>query len=213
MFDYDQVEYRMLLDYAKATKLINLVLGGLDVHSATAELCGITRSQAKAVNFGNVYGQGDRSLAESLKMSISDAREIKRQILAEAPEVDDFLRRVKDRARTKRLIYNWLGRPYRFPYKEMSYKAPNTLIQGGAADIIRVAMNVCRDYLLSSKAKTRMVMSIHDELVFEVPEGEEHEVEKIKGLMENVFPYKYLPLTCGVEYSEKSLADKESWEV
>ena len=80
------------------------------------------------------------------------------------------------------------------------------MIQGGAGDIVKVAMNKCHDFL--RKYKSRLLLNIHDELVFEIYKGEEHLISFLKGIMETAYKHKYVPLTCGVEYSDKSLADK-----
>jgi DNA polymerase-1 len=84
----------------------------------------------------------------------------------------------------------------------------NYLIQGGCADVVKVAMNRVDELLLGKKS--RMVLTIHDELPCEVHESEVAFIpQQVKEIMETVFPYKYLPLTCGMEWSDKSLGDKK----
>jgi len=80
------------------------------------------------------------------------------------------------------------------------------VIQGGCADVVKIAMNTVATYLQNMKSK--LVLTIHDELVIETHESEKYILPQIKHIMESVYPYKKLPLTVGVEHSFKSLADK-----
>ena len=219
MIDYDQQEYRMMLDYCGATQLIKKIQQGLDVHTATAELAStpempITRKQAKTANFAVLYGSGDANLAANLKVSKDRAKAIREAIFAASPNMKRFMYKVQERARIAGHIKNWLGRIIHFPVprpgeKEFYYRAPNALIQGGCADVNKVAMNEIDDLL--ADRETRQVLCIHDELVFEMKYGEEHLIPEIKSIMERVYKHKNLNLTATVEYSEKSLADKKEW--
>ena len=250
MPDYSQVEFRILLDLAKANGLINEVLTGLDVHTATANISGRSRKEAKTVNFLTAYGGGVVKLAGNLyktkgsrnqlgaiykqmfgwRMSdgekealstvtkelrdhniplIKSAYDIQQSIFRSAPEIKDLLKTVQRIAETRGHIRNWFGRRYYFTDKRFAYKAPNHLIQGGAAEVIKIAMNKVDEYLLDKNSK--MVISIHDELIIEVKYGEEYVIAEIKKIMENIYPYKRLPLTVDVEYSQKNLADKLPW--
>lgn len=213
MFDYDQMEYRLLLDRTGSMDLINKVLGGLDVHQATADLAKIKRGQAKTVNFATIYGSGDATLAASLKMVIEEARRIKDAIFNAAPEILDYIDLQKHLAETRHYIVNWFGRRARFPLVQtkkgkirLSYKATNSDIQGGCADIVKIAMNKIASFLQGKKSK--LVLTIHDELVIETHFSEFDILPEIKKIMEEAYPHRYLPLTVGVEHSFKSLADK-----
>jgi DNA polymerase-1 len=207
MMDYDQVEYRIMLEYAQERGLIDRVLGGLDVHSATAEMAGINRFQAKTLNFSIIYGAGDRAIAAKLGITVKQARDLKETVFRQAPRIERFIGHVKHTARDRGFLFNWLGRPLMFHDPEITYKAPNALIQGSAAEVIKVAMNRCHKYL--KPLKSRMVLSIHDELVFEIHESEAGIEEDLSKIMVGSFPSKYLPLTVGTERSRISLADKE----
>lgn len=209
MIDYDQIEYRLMLEYARAMGLIDKVLGGLDVHTATAESAGCTRSAAKTVNFLTLYGGGKEKLAAGLKTSVQEAVRIQETIFNAAPEIKTFINNCVNQARNKRKITNWLGRTYFFDNKNFCYKAPNTLIQGGAGDVVKVAMVNVYEFLKDKKS--RMILNVHDELIFEIHESEENILPEIKEIMEKAYPHKYLPLTCGIEFSKQSLADKEEW--
>lgn len=251
MPDYSQVEFRMLLDLARANSLINEILEkNLDVHTATANLARVSRKDAKTVNFLTVYGGGVVKLAMDLfnttgskhqlgaiykqmfKWRLSEdekaalstvteelrahntplikaAYDIQQSIFRAAPEIKDTLKQIQRTAEGRGYVRNWLGRRYQFTEKKWAYKAPNHLIQGSAAEVIKIAMNRVDEYLKDKQSK--MLLSIHDELIIEVKFGEEYVVDEIKKIMEGVFPYRRLPLLVDVEYSYKNLADKEPW--
>jgi DNA polymerase-1 len=253
MLDYSQIEYRVMLDVAKANALINEILAGLDVHGATSKLANVTRKHAKTVNFLTLYGGGVAKLANdlfetrgSLKqlqvmwmnhlgMKLREekdqeilktitpefieynlplllkAKEIQDAIFKASPEIKDFIKGVSKAAKDRGYIRNWFGRRYYFSNKNFTYKAPNHYIQGSCADILKVAMNRIDDLLMDYESK--MILTIHDELVFEIKFGEEHLIEKIKAIMESVYPYKRLPLLVEAEFSFDNLADKQDWSM
>ncbi len=206
MLDYDQLEYRMMLDMAESHKLIDEVLRGLDVHEATAKIAGITRREAKFANFLTLFGGGISKLAKALVITEDEARKIQNSIFNTAPEVKKFIRSTISQVESTGTINNWFGRRYQFPNLTVAYKAPNYVIQGGAADIIKIAMNRIHQYL--SNKKSRMILTIHDEIILEVAYGEEHVVSVCKSYMQSTYPHKRLPLLVSVEYSALSLADK-----
>jgi DNA polymerase-1 len=206
MLDYDQMEYRLFLDLCRAHGLIEKVKAGLDVHEATAEIGGVSRTEAKMCNFATLYGSGVKNLSEKLGCSEAHARKVRDSIFHSAPEIPEFIRRVIDMAEKRGYIFNWFGRRYQFPDRDWSYRAPNYLIQGGTADVNKIALNRLSDFL--EGMRSRLILTIHDEAVFEIHEEEALLIPRLKEIMETVYPYKYLPLTCSVEYSFKSLADK-----
>lgn len=215
MFDMDQAEYRLMLDYAArfatddegVKALIAKVLSGLDVHQATADLAGITRREAKTVNFATLYGSGIANLAGRLGVSQSRAREIRDSIFKAAPEIRTFIRRVTDAAEKRGWVANWFGRKCSFPDTRFSYRAPNYIIQGGVADIVKVGMN--RVAMLLKDKRSKMVLNVHDEIILECVEDEAYLLPEVKRTLEGVYPHRFLPLTWGVAHSFKSLADKE----
>lgn len=252
MIDFSQMEFRMMLDYANANSLINEILKGHDVHTATANVSGTSRKEAKTTNFLTAYSGGVVKLAQGLfkgklkgskaqlgaiykKMfgwrlsdeeqrawpTVTDelrtlnepyirkAYDIQQSIFRAAPEVKDFLKAVQRAAETRGYVRNWLGRRYYFTDKRWAYKAPNHLIQGGSAEVTKIAMNKVDEYLKDKESK--MLLSIHDELVVEVRYGEEFVVDEIKKIMEGIWVNRRLPLLVDVEWSEKNLADKSNW--
>lgn len=217
MPDYDQMEYKLMLELAcrgmrRLTPIAEKVKGGYDVHQATADAVTafgfpLTRKKAKNGNFAILYGSGLDTLAEQLGATRDEARSVKQAIFRASPELEDFIDLVSTTAKRRGYIFNWAGRRSYFPDYNFAYKAPNYIIQGGCADIVKRAMIEIDAYL--SDKKSRMLLQVHDELVIEVHESEAAEVpRRVKEIMESVFVSQYLPLTCGMEYSYKSMADK-----
>lgn len=217
--DYDQVEYRFMLEMAcrllkRETPLVQKIKNEkLDVHGAIVKLVEesggykIGRKEAKVANFLTLYGGGPGALAAQLKVPLSVAHQIRGAIFKAAPEIKTYIDEIVETGRKRGYIINWLGRRCSFPYANLSRKAPNYHVSGGCADIVKVAMNRIDDALL--RRKSRMVMTIHDELPIEIHESEVVMVPRqIHSIMENIFESKYLPLTVGMEWSAKSLGDK-----
>lgn len=205
MIDYDQQEYRMMLDLAGETELIRKVIGGLDVHEATAQTLHVPRQRAKTLNFLILYGGGDAKLAAATGMVLEAAKAQRQRYFADLPAVKTFIRSTIYEAECAGRIMNWAERVYFFD-RDSAYKAPNTRIQGGGGDVMRFAMTKIDDYLRGRRSK--MVLTVHDELLFDVHKSELGIVPDLKSIMESVYPYKYLPLTCSVSHSWKSWADK-----
>jgi DNA polymerase-1 len=250
MVDFSQMEFRVMLDMARANSLIDEVLNGHDVHTATAKVSGTSRKEAKTTNFLTAFGGGVVKLATNLfglkggrhqlgavykkmfKWRLSEdeqkawptvtpqlqtyaepiirkAYDIQQSIFRAAPEIKDLLKAIQRTAEQRGYVRNWLGRRYQFNDKRWCYRAPNHIIQGGSAEVTKMAMNRTAAYLCDKES--RMLVSIHDELVLEVKYGEEYVVEEVKRIMETIYPYKRLPLTAEIEYSYDNLADKSSW--
>lgn len=210
MIDYDQAEYRLMLEYAEEMGVINQIKSGLDVHTATAELMGVTRKEAKTLNFMLLYGGGAKKLAEALDITVTRARSLMQKYFMRLKNVKKFIKGVERTAKTRGYIESWLGRRFYFKDKNFCYKAPNALIQGGIADVVKTAMVRLDEYLKDKKS--RMLLNIHDEILFEVHETEKEIIPKLKEIMETAYEAKHLPLTCGVDFSTKSWADKVEWE-
>jgi DNA polymerase-1 len=212
MPDYNQMEYRMMLDYSRQMDVIHQVKSGMDVHDATVDVIStmigikITRSQAKTLNFGLLYGMGIQALSVALHTTIEKATELKRAYFQALPFVKGFIRRATDRAETFGYVFNWFGRRYSFEKREFAYKAPNCLIQGGCSDAVKKAMNDL-DVFLTGR-KSRMIVQVHDEIGFEIHESESAICPEIVGIMERAYPHRHLPLTCSPEYSFSSWGDK-----
>jgi len=188
--DYSQVELRVLAHVAEEEVLKEIFRAGEDVHAATAaEVFEISReevdvgqrSKAKMVNFGIVYGLTGFGLADRLNIPRKEGEEFVARYLERFPAVRAFRERVVERAQEEGFVTTLMGR--RRPIPELRSGNPNTrrlgerlavntVIQGTAADIIKVAMVRCQRALGKSGAQTRLVLQIHDELLFEGPPGE-----------------------------------------
>lgn len=223
--DYDQMEYKMMLDYAKTMflrymrernqpvadeyfEVANKVRDGFDVHRATAELMGVSRKYAKTLNFMLLYGGGPAKLAAALDLSFEDAVALRDKYFRAMPYVQHMISAITFAVKDRGWLRNWAGYKYRFPDRNFAYTGPNTIIQGGCAAVTKMAMNAVDELLLPTKS--RLVLTVHDELPTEIHESEIATLpRKIKEAMEEVYPYKHIPLTAGMEYSFTSLADKK----
>ena len=188
--DYSQVELRVLAHVADEEVLKKVFREGDDVHAATAaEVFAIERedvdigqrSKAKMVNFGIVYGLTGFGLADRLNIPRKEGEEFVARYLERFPAVRAFRERTIEAAQEAGFVTTLMGR--RRPIPELRSGNPNTrrlgerlavntVIQGTAADIIKVAMVRCHQALEGKGLKTRLVLQIHDELLFEGPPGE-----------------------------------------
>ncbi|HEY7874099.1 MAG TPA: DNA polymerase I, partial [Actinomycetota bacterium] len=195
--DYSQIELRVMAHLSEDPILIEVFENDEDVHSATAariyhldpnELKTKHRSVAKMVNYGLAYGMGASGLAERLNVPVTEAREIMDTYFEQFGGVADFLDRVVTQAHADGFTTTMFGRRRYLP--ELGSGNPrvraigerqalNAPIQGSAADIMKLAMiNVDRAFEDES-LETRMILTVHDELVFEVPEGEKDVAAKV----------------------------------
>jgi DNA polymerase I len=192
--DYSQVELRLLAHIADEPVLKEIFRRGEDVHTATAEaiLGGMTdpgtRSKAKMVNYGIVYGLSAYGLADRLQIPQEEAQQFIDAYLERFPKVKEFIDRTIAHATTDGYVSTLFGRIRRVPeLRSRQFQtrslgerlAVNMVIQGTAADIIKVAMVRCRDQLRTAGLETRLVLQIHDELLFEGPEGEVEQASEI----------------------------------
>ncbi|HEX5763549.1 MAG TPA: DNA polymerase I [Solirubrobacterales bacterium] len=191
--DYSQVELRVLAHVADEQVLKDVFEAGEDVHAATAaEVFEIDRadvdvgqrSKAKMVNFGIVYGLTGFGLADRLNIPRKEGEEFVARYLERFPAVRAFREQTIERAQEEGFVTTLMGR--RRPIPELRSANPNTrrlgerlavntVIQGTAADIIKVAMVRCHSALRDSGIETRLVLQIHDELLFEGPPQEMEE--------------------------------------
>ncbi len=188
--DYSQVELRVLAHVADEGVLKDVFHKGEDVHAATAaEVFEISReevdvgqrSKAKMVNFGIVYGLTGFGLADRLNIPRKEAEEFVARYLERFPAVRAFREEIVERAQEEGYVTTLMGRRRAIPELRSGNPntrrlgerlAVNTVIQGTAADIIKVAMVRCQTALREAGGETRLVLQIHDELLFEGPPGE-----------------------------------------
>jgi DNA polymerase-1 len=201
MIDFDQQEFRLMLDYAGEREVIRKIMEhGEDVHQATADMVGISRSAAKTLNFGLLYGMGADTLARSLKVTVPEAKEYKSMYFGRMPKILRFIDEVISAAKHRGYIKTWTGRKLYFPDSEFAYKAPNHLIQGGCGDIAKMAMYETNQELMHKISN--LLVQVHDELLFEYHKNELALVKPVHGIMESIYkPFNGMKLTCGVEHS------------
>jgi len=206
--DYCAFEFRAMLDTAGEKDLAAQIEAGLDPHQATADLVGITRKQAKTINFGLLYGMGNGKLGIALGVPVEEAARLKRIYFDKLPKVEALIRKAAHVASLRTYVCNRFGRPYHFIDQRFAYKALNALIQGGTADAVKFAM--VRLHELLAPYKTRMVLQIHDEILFELHESEHHLVSKIVRIMEDAWPETFHKMQCSTE-TGKSWGDLEKY--
>jgi DNA polymerase-1 len=188
--DYSQIELRILAHLSGDRELIQAFRDDADVHRRTAArilgvapeaVSGDMRSRAKTVNFGIIYGMGARGLAQALDIDVDEARRFIAEYFRSYPGVKRFIDDTIARARQDKSIDTLLGRARRLPDIDSTNArarafservAVNTPVQGTAADIIKLAMLAVDRRLRGRTLGARMILQVHDELLFEVPLAE-----------------------------------------
>ncbi len=188
--DYSQIELRVLAHMAEIPQLRRAFADGIDIHAMTAsEMFGVpvegmdpmVRRRAKAINFGIIYGISAFGLANQLGIGREEAGAYIRKYFERFPGIRDYMEDTKRFARQNGFVATVFGRKAHYPQINsknpaerafMERAAINAPIQGSAADIIRRAMVRMEDALDEAKLSARMLLQVHDELIFEVPEGE-----------------------------------------
>jgi DNA polymerase-1 len=218
--DYSQVELRVLAHLSGDESLKAAFVKGVDIHTQTAmdvfevseeEVTPLMRRHAKAVNFGIVYGISDFGLSESLGISRKEAKQFIERYFETYPGVKRYMEEVVKEARERGYVTTLLGRRRYLPaihssnYNERSFAertAMNTPIQGTAADIIKLAM-VRLDVIMREKGlKSRLLLQVHDELIFEVPEEELGMMKVlVRDVMENALSLS-VPLQVDVSWGK-----------
>lgn len=204
--DYSQIELRILACLSKDKAMVEAFLSGEDFHTATAakifkeDIADVTadqRRKAKTANFGIVYGISAFGLSERLKIPRSEAKELIDGYFSTYPEVDNYIKNAVDSARENGFVTTLMGRKRFLPdivsrnavvrgYAERN--AVNAPIQGSAADIIKRAMIDIYNDLTARNMKSKMIMQVHDELIFNVyPEELEDLKEIVLTRMKNAY--------------------------
>ena len=188
--DYSQIELRIMADLSGDEALIDAFTSGHDFHAATAsrvfgvapeEVSPEQRAKIKAMNYGLAYGLSAFGLSQQLRVSVEEARGLMEEYFSEFGGVRDYLRSVVEAARIDGYTSTIMGRRRYLPdltsdnrqRREMAERmALNAPIQGSAADVIKVAMLRVSSALRSANLRSRMLLQVHDELIFEVAPGE-----------------------------------------
>ena len=203
--DYSQIELRIMAHLSQDAGLLTAFAEGLDVHSATAaEVFGVgidavsgdQRRKAKAINFGLIYGMSAFGLGKQLGIGRNEAQEYIDLYFARYPGVADYMARTRESAHQTGYVETLRGRRLYLPeinarnrqrQQAAERTAINAPMQGTAADIIKMAMLAVDAWLTDSKINARLIMQVHDELVFEVESGAVEELsETVSQLMSGV---------------------------
>jgi DNA polymerase-1 len=204
--DYSQVELRVLAHIADEQVLKEIFVRGEDVHTATGsvvfgkdpgELTPMDRSKSKMINYGIVYGLSDYGLADRLNIPREEAKAFIDAYLERFARVAEFIRTTIESAKEQGHVTTLFGRRRQIPelrarnwqVRSLGERlAVNTVIQGTAADVMKLAMIRCHRALADERLATRMILTIHDELLFEGP-PEEAEAVRALALREMVAPW------------------------
>ncbi|MBR5341283.1 MAG: DNA polymerase I [Erysipelotrichaceae bacterium] len=220
--DYSQVELRVLSSLANEEKMIEAFNSGIDIHTKTAmdvfglskeEVSDTVRRHAKAVNFGVVYGISDFGLANQTQLSFKDAKKFIDDYFVTYPNIKEYLDSqvefckengyVKTMLNRRRYINEINDRNYMM--REFGKRAAmNATIQGSAADLIKIAMVRADRKLKEEKLESKLILQVHDELIFDVPENE---VEKMKEIIPEIMSNAYKMKT----RLDSSLAIGKDW--
>ncbi len=206
--DYSQIELRLLAHFSGDEVLIRAFNEGLDIHTQTAitlfgeEEAPKKRNIAKTVNFGLLYGMGAKKLSETLGILPKEAKEIIEKYFQSFPSVKDYFSGIVEQARETGYVETLLHRRRYFdfasatPMLKAAYEreSVNTVFQGSASDLIKLSMNKIDTLIRDEDLSARMLLQIHDELIFEVDENHVDVLaQRFVEIMENIIPLK-IPL-------------------
>jgi DNA polymerase-1 len=195
--DYDQIEMRILADMADVKELKKAFKNNQDIHALTAsQVFGLSpnkvtddfRRKAKAINFGIIYGITQYGLAKQISVSNQEALDFINSYFKKFPEIKDYMNSTIKTCRRQGYVTNIFGRRIHlrgindknFSVRSFQERAAiNAPIQGSAADIIRLAMIKIDKILKDKKDRVKMLLQIHDELIFECLKRDENEIKKI----------------------------------
>jgi len=208
--DYSQIELRLLAHFSKDKALMDAFIEGKDIHLETAkkifgqEDAKDKRNIAKSINFGLLYGMGARKLSQTIDVSQKEAKEYIENYFASFPTVKNYLLKIQDGAKKDGFVETLLGRRRYFDYEganaflraSFERESVNALFQGSASDLMKLSMNKISNELENEDA--RMLLQIHDELIFEVEKSKADEFSKsAKKIMEEIYKLE-VPLVCSV---------------
>ena len=218
--DYSQIELRLLAHVTEDETLVSAYKNDDDIHAKTASLIydvnikDVTdemRSNAKTINFAVIYGRGARNLSKDLKISTSEASDFRERYFSSYSGVRDYIEAVKEKSAESGFVKTLFGRiRYLTGYASYNQRdiaqaqriAFNTIIQGTAADIIKLAMKNITRRLKDEKIKSKLIIQVHDELVFECPDAELEKTQNIvREEMEGVTELK-VPLKVNIKWGD-----------
>ena len=196
--DYSQIELRVVAHIAEDKAMLDAFKAGQDIHATTAaailgkdlnEVTKEDRRNAKAVNFGLIYGMSAFGLTRTTELTLAEAQDFVKAYFERFPGVQAYLDSTRELATEQGYVETLLGRRRHFPglrdgtnalvRNRLEREAINSPIQGTAADIMKLAMLRVAEALAKSKLESKMLLQVHDELVLDCPEAELHEVAEL----------------------------------
>lgn len=208
-FDYSQMELRVVANYAGETAMIKAFEQGEDIHQVTADLMSVSRFDAKRVNFGMLYGSGAQGLANEWNIDRKRAGDLLQRHRQAYPKLRGLANHAGRVGTQRGYIRYWSGRVRHTKGLE-SHKVLQTLISGGCADVMRQVMVRVHHMLQGTGA--RMLTQVHDELLVQIPYGQEEDlVPAIVEVMEDFDYFDLAPLKVDVAVAKDSWMNKEEW--
>ncbi len=219
--DYSQIELRVAAHMSKDEAMLQAFREGKDIHAATAaaildiplkQVTTQQRREAKAINFGLLYGMSPYGLTQTTDLTLAEAEDFVETYFQRFPGIKAYLDDVREQAREKGYVETLLGRRRYFPRlatatnqnerRREEREAINAPIQGTAADIMKLAMIAVADDLEKSPLKARILLQVHDELVLEAPREEtEATIQLVQSDMEDVYSLE-IPLVTEAQYGK-----------
>lgn len=214
--DYSQIELRLLAHFSQDSVLVDAFKNDKDIHLQTAialfgeEEAASKRSIAKTVNFGLLYGMGQKKLSDTLGITTKEAKEIIERYFESFPTVKSYFRSIVDGSKERGFIETLLGRRRYFDYATATpmFKAAferesvNSVFQGSASDLIKLSMNKIDKIIEDEKLGARMLLQIHDELIFEVNADEAEALAvRFRTVMESIMEL-HIPLKASLNIGD-----------
>lgn len=214
--DYSQIELRLLAHFSNDPVLVDAFKNDKDIHLQTAivlfgqEEAPSKRNIAKTVNFGLLYGMGQKKLSETLGITTKEAKDIIEKYFASFPTVKTYFRSIVDSSKQKGYIETLLGRRRYFDYENATpmFKAAyeresvNSVFQGSASDLIKLSMNKIIKTIQKENLKAKLLLQIHDELIFEVDADDADELgQKFQSIMQEIYELR-IPLKASLNIGD-----------
>jgi DNA polymerase-1 len=213
--DYSQIELRLLAHFSEDAVLVNAFKEDQDIHLATAMVlfgqeAAEKRNIAKTVNFGLLYGMGQKKLSDTLGISSKEAKDIITSYFENFSSVKNYFASIVEDSKSKGYVETLLGRRRYFDYASatpmlqaaFARESVNTKFQGSAADLIKMSMNKIDSIITEEKLPAKMLLQIHDELIFEVGEDVAQELgERFLRVMEEIYELK-IPLKASLNIGD-----------
>lgn len=231
--DYSQQEYRVFAEYARAKFVLEAYEKdpNTDYHQLVADLLSVERDPtAKRINLGVIYNMGAPSLARNLGVPVDVARGFLLKMRRMMPEASKFNKTAQKVAENRGYVKTVMGRRRNFPDKEFAHKAGNSVIQGSSADITKLKMAECDEFLMgpdeydnlniaASQSQSQLILQIHDSLEFLYAEEEREKMEKVVSIMESFTEFDLITLkvpmaadtNSGMSWGHATFPKYEEW--